>query len=287
MPPEEETSAFQGYVDQAIAMAIEHGPRILLAIALLIGGFWFIGKVVKTTEKRLNKGKVEPSVSSFLTSFISAALKVMVVIMVASMFGVETTSFVAVIGAATLAVGMALQGSLANFAGGILILVFKPFKVGDIIGAQGFEGMVGEIQVFKTSIIGVDQKVHIIPNGLLSNGTISNYSAKGVLRVNMKAWVGYDCDIELAKKVALEVLEAHPMVVDKPHPRTRVFQLEKDAVVLGIHPYTDVMLVWDVYFDIQEQLVLAFQKHGISIPHNKVDVHHNPSEDPTLKSITS
>lgn len=279
------TKGFEGHIDTVVALAIEHGPRILLAVVLLFTGFWFINKISAMASKRLNSKKVDPSVASFLKSLISATLKVLLVIVVATMFGVETTSFVAAIGAVTLAVGMALQGSLANFAGGILILIFKPFKVGDVVEIQGFWGVVEEIQVFKTSIVAVDRKVHIVPNGVISNGNITNYSTKGVLRVNLKAWVGYDADIDLAKKVALEVLEAHPMVLEDPKPRTRVFELEKDAVQLGIHPYCDTMLLWDVYFDVQEEIVKAFKKNGISIAHPKLDLYMEPT--PTLSSLQS
>lgn len=280
-----ETDRWQEYLDQGIDAVVEYGPRLIMTIALLFIGLWLIKKVVNLVNRKLQSNKIDPSIAPFLKSLISAGLKVMLVIVVATTLGVETTSFVAVIGAATLAIGMALQGSLANFAGGVLILIFKPFKVGQIISAQGFEGYVEEIQVFKTTIVGMDRKVHIIPNGLLSNGTMSNYSAKKVLRVNMKAWVGYDADIDLAKKVALEVLVAHPLVEKTPAPKVRVFQLEKDCVVLGIHPYCDVMPIWDCYFEVQEEIVKAFQKHGISVPHTKLDVYNR--EEPTLASITS
>ncbi len=281
-------SSFQSYVDKAVEMGMEHGPKIIMAFLLLFVGFRYVNKISALVSKRMTSKNVDKSVSSFLKSLVSAAMKVLLIIVVASMLGIETTSLVAAVGAITLAVGMALQGSLANFAGGMMILVFKPYKVGDVVEIQGFWGVVEEIQVFKTTIVAVDRKIHIIPNGVASNGNITNYSAKGILRVDLKAWVGYDEDIEKAKKVALDILEAHPLVVSDPKPRTRVFQLEKDGVQLGIHPYCETMVLWDVYFEVQESIVTEFKKHGISMARPKLDLFVGESQVKNdLKSLIS
>lgn len=266
------------FIQQGIELAFDVGPNLLLAIAMIIGGFWIIRNVTKIVSKKLDSGKVDKTVASFFKSLVSAALKVMLLIAVASTVGIDTTSFVAIIGAITFAIGFALQGSLGNLAGGIMILIFKPYKVGDIIDVQGFVGYVEEIQVFRTTIIAMDRKTHMIPNGLISNGSITNMSTKGVLRVNMKAWIGYNDDINLAREVALKVMHDHPLVEETPAPKVRVFQLEKDAIVLGIHPYSGVMELWDVYFEIQEQIAIAFREAGISIPRRQMDV--NLSQDP-------
>ncbi len=266
------------FIQQGIELAFDVGPNLLLAIAMIIGGFWIIRNVTKIVSKKLNSSKVDKTVASFFKSLVSAALKVMLLIAVASTVGIDTTSFVAIIGAITFAIGFALQGSLGNLAGGIMILIFKPYKVGDIIDVQGFVGYVEEIQVFRTTIIAMDRKTHMIPNGLISNGSITNMSTKGVLRVNMKAWIGYNDDINLAREVALKVMHDHPLVEETPAPKVRVFQLEKDAIVLGIHPYSGVMELWDVYFEIQEQIAIAFREAGISIPRRQMDV--NLSQDP-------
>ncbi len=279
MDTTQSTEIVQDILNQIIELAFDIGPNLLLAVGMLVIGFWLIKKITNLLDQKLSSSKIDKSIAPFLKSLISATLKVMLLIAIASTVGIDTTSFVAIIGAITFAIGFALQGSLGNFAGGLLILIFKPFKVGDIIEAQGFVGYVEEIQVFKTTIIAVDRKTHLVPNGPLSNGNITNLSTKGILRVSMKAWVGYDADIALAKKVALEVLEAHPLVEKEPKPKVRVFQLEKDAVVLGIHPFSGVMELWDVYFEVQEQIVIAFQKAGISIPHQKFDVSFDQGDD--------
>ena len=268
----ETQSANQGWMDQLIAFIFDAGPKVLLAAILLIVGFWLVRKLTSIAGNYLSNSKVDSSVAPFLKSLISAALKVLLLIVIASTLGIDTTSFVAIIGAITFAIGFALQGNLANFAGGVMLLIFKPFKVGDVVKIQGFWGVVEEIQVFKTTIIAVDRVVHIIPNGVVSNGTISNYSSKGILRVNLKAYIGYEEDLSKAKEVAQKVLDDHPLVADTPAPQVRVFELEKDAVVLGIHPYTPTMKLWDVYFEVQEQIVTEFNKAGIKLARKQLDI---------------
>lgn len=254
-------------------LVLEYGPNLVLAIVTLVIGLWIIGKVVNTFEKVMTSRNVDVTLVPFLKSFAGAALKVLLLVSVASMVGIKTTSFVAILGAAGLAIGLALQGSLANFAGGVLILIFKPYKVGDLIDAQGEFGEVKEIQIFNTIIVTLDNKRVILPNGLVSNGVIKNVSAEGVLRVDVVVGISYGDNIKKAKDVITEVLLNDPRVLKDPAPTVAVLELGDSSVNLCVRPYSTVEDYWDVYFATQENVKVALDGAGISIPFPQRDVH--------------
>lgn len=269
----ESINSFQEYLNQVQDFLVEDGVRIVFYIFIIIAGFWLIKKITKAVSNRLLYKKVSPSISSFLTSMVNAALKIALLITMAPLFGVETTSFVAVIGAITLAMGLALQGSLANFAGGFLILTFKPFEVGDFISAQGYSGIVKEIQVFQTTIVDFDKSIHIVPNGILSNGSLTNWSENEHLRLKLKIWLGFDADIELAEKLAMDIMLAHPLVQDNPKPRTGLAKVHRDGVELWLIPFVTLKDYRSVQFEVQKQVLDAYQKHGISMAYAQLGVH--------------
>jgi small conductance mechanosensitive channel len=247
-------------------MVIEWGGKILLAVVALIIGFWIVGRITGLVRKGLASRKIEPSLQGFLSGLVNVLLKVAVFISVASMVGIETTSFVAILGAAGLAVGLALQGSLANFAGGVLILLFKPFKVGDLIEGQGHTGFVKDINIFVTTITTPDSKTVIIPNGPLANDSITNYSTLDSLRVDLVVGVGYGENLAQARKVIMEVMESDPKVLKNPAPSVNVLELGDSSVNLAVRPYATVADYWDVYFGITEKAKIALDEAGIEIP---------------------
>lgn len=194
------------------------------------------------------------------------------------MLGVATTSFVAVLGAAGLAVGLALQGSLSNFAGGVLVMIFKPYRVGDLIEAQGLLGVVKEVQIFNTILVSPQNKQIIIPNGLASNGTVTNYSAEGILRVDLTVGISYDSNIKVAKDILLEVMAKNEMVLSDPAPFVGVSEMADSSVNLAVRPHCKVEHYWDVYFGINEAMKNALDEHQITIPFPQRDVHMIPAE---------
>jgi len=257
-------------------LAMTYGPQLLMAIITLIIGFWIIGIVSRVLQKGLEKSKVELSLQKFLGSLVSVMLKVMLLISVASMIGIETTSFVAIIGAAGLAVGLALQGSLANFAGGVLVLLFKPYKIGDFIEAQGVSGAVREIQIFNTIITTGDNKTIIVPNGAISNGVITNYSSQTTRRVDMTFGIGYEDDISKAKSLLKKLIGEDTRILDNPEPLVVVSELADSSVNFTVRVWCNASDYWGIYFDMQEKVKLSFDEAGISIPYPQQDVHmHN------------
>ena len=211
-------ATIQKYQDIVVENIIGYAPKVATALLVLIIGMWLAGGVTKLIRRALEARKVDPTLTPFISNLVSWMLKAVVVISVASTLGVQTTSFVAVLGAAGLAVGLALQGSLSNFAGGVLILIFRPYKVGDLIEAQGEIGIVDEIQIFTTIMTSPENRRVIVPNGALSNGTIRNYSAEDVVRVDTTVGVAYDADLATVKKVLTEMITKVPGVVQDPAP---------------------------------------------------------------------
>ncbi|MCB0376533.1 MAG: mechanosensitive ion channel [Sinomicrobium sp.] len=252
---------------------LHYGPSILAALILLIAGLFVIGFIMGLSKRIMKKRGVDDTVRKFLSNLIGWTLKVLLFIVVASKLGVETTSFAAVIAAAGLAIGLALQGSLANFAGGVLIMIFKPIKVGDLIEAQGALGEVKEIQIFTTVLVTPDSKTVIVPNGALSNGNIVNYSADGKIRVDLIVGISYDSDIKKAKSVLLKVMEEDDKVLKDPAPSVSVAELADSSVKLAVRPYATVADYWDVYFGTLERCKTALDEARITIPFPQRDVH--------------
>ena len=241
------------------------GPKLISALLVFVIGLTIINWASKMAKKTMTQRKVDASLQSFLSSMVSVGLKVLLLITVAGMLGIETTSFVAIIGAMGLAVGLALQGSLANFAGGVLILVFKPFKTGDLIEAGGQKGVVLEIQIFNTILLTGDNKTIILANGAISNGTIINYTRHGSLRVDINVLLAGDTDIDKAKQIALDVMNAHPLVLKDPAPSVSVISIA-GGITLGLRPFTLEANFGDVFTQVQESLKRANDAAGIGGP---------------------
>jgi len=261
------------YWDMAIELLMTHGPGLLLAIVVLLLGWWFIGRLVSVVDKGMERSKVEPTLMTFLHSMLSISMKVILLVIVASMVGVETASLIALLGAAGLAVGLALQGSLANFAGGVLILFFRPFKAGDVIEAQGYVGHVQEIQIFNTIIRTLDNERVIIPNGILSNGCVKNLFVEETRRVDMTFGISYQDDIGKAKQIIANVLSADSNVLKDPEPDIFVKEHADSAIILLVRPWCKSENYWPVFFNAMEQVKLAFDKEGVCIPFPQRDVH--------------
>ncbi len=261
------------YSDKAIELFMAYAPRLVLSIITLIVGLWIIGAVVNVTRRALEKSKTDKTLVPFFTNLISWVLKVLLLISVASMVGIATTSFIAVLGAAGLAIGLALQGSLANFAGGVLILIFRPYSVGDLVEAQGHLGVVKEVQIFNTIMLTPDNKRVIVPNGAMSNGCITNYSAEGQLRVDMVIGIAYEADVPKAKSLLLGLITEDPRVLKDPAPFVAVSELADSSVNLVVRPWCNFNDYWDVYFNTTEKAKQVLEANGISIPFPQQDVH--------------
>ncbi len=255
------------YIEKLWLLVQEYAPQVISALVILLVGLLAIRLVVRGTKKVMKSRGVDVTLQKFLTDLLSWTLKVLLFVTVVSKLGVATTSFAAIIGAAGLAIGLALQGSLSNFAGGALIMIFKPFKVGDLIEAQGELGVVKEIQIFTTHINSPTNKLIIIPNGALSNGNITNYSAEGKLRVDLTIGVSYDSDIKHTKEILMNVLTSNPKVLKDPAPTVNVVELADSSVNFAVRPFSTVADYWDVYFGVTEDCKLALDAAGIEIPY--------------------
>ncbi len=264
---------FQGLWQKVLELATSYGIKLILAIIVLIIGLRIIKSLTKGLTRVLRKSDVSESLIPFLRSLTSVGLKVLLFISILGMVGVEMTSFIAVLGAAGLAVGLSLQGTLQNFAGGVIILLFKPYKVGDYIETQGYAGTVKEIQIFTTIMHTPDNKVIIIPNSPIATGSLINYSAQETRRVDFKFGIGYGDDIEKAKKVLNDIVNKHEKVMKEPAPFVRVVELADSSVNFAVRAWANSSDYWDVYFDITEQVKKNFDKEGISIPFPQSDVH--------------
>jgi small conductance mechanosensitive channel len=262
-----------GYTDQIMINVMNYGPNILLALLTLIIGLWVIRLLGKGFGRAMDKADLEISLKKFLLSLVSILLKILLVISVVSMLGVQMTSFIALLGAAGLAVGLALQGSLANFAGGVLILLFKPFKVGDFIDAQGYLGSVNAIQVFNTILKTPDNKTIIIPNGDLSNGSITNFTTEEKRRVDLTFGIGYGDDLKKAKDILVDLVKKESRILNEPEPVVVVSELGDSSVNFTVRVWAMSSDYWGIYFDMQENVKLTFDAQGISIPFPQRDVH--------------
>lgn len=264
---------FQEQLETANNLIVAHGLNVVIAIIILIIGLWIIKRIVKIVGRLMEKQKVNVSLRGFLSSITGILLKVMLLISIAGMVGIETTSFIAILGAAGLAVGLALQGTLSNFAGGVMILLFKPFNVGDLIETQGHLGSVKEIHIFVTILLTPENKTVIIPNSSVSNGDIVNYTTEGLIRVDMVFGISYEANIKAAKDVLMGIIENHPKVLKDPAPFVGVKELADSSVNLAVRPYTKPGDYWDVYFYVYEEGKIALDKAGIRIPFPQMDVH--------------
>ncbi len=259
--------------DLLLNFAITYGGKLVLAIVTLIVGYWLIGRLTRMMRRIFEKREFDKTLQTFLIQLVGITLKILLAISVVTMVGVQMTSFIALLGAAGLAFGMALSGTLQNFAGGVMLLILKPFKVGDYIEAQGFAGTVMEIQIFHTILNTPDKKRIIIPNGGLSTSSMINYSAEPQRRVDWTFGIGYSDDIDKAKEIILELIVADDRVLKDPNPFVGVISLGDSSVNIVTRAWVDAPNYWDVFFKMNEAVKKEFDAKGISIPFPQHDVH--------------
>ena len=256
-----------------IEMIVSYGGKLLLAIIVLVVGLWLIGRFIRMLRLLFERKEIDLMLQKFLLQVIGITFKILLIISVVSMVGVQMTSFIAILGAAGLAFGMALSGTLQNFAGGVILLMLKPFKVGDFIEAQGFAGTVQEIQIFHTVLITPDKKRITIPNGNLSNSSMTNFSSESIRRVEWTFGISYSDSIEKAKNIINTVITADERVHTNPEPFIGVVSLGDSSVNIIARVWVDTPNFWPVFFKMNEEVKNAFDSQGISIPFPQTDVH--------------
>lgn len=260
-------------IKKGTELTLTYGPKLVAAIIVLIVGFWVISAVTRATKNAMDNSSIDASLKPFLISIVNVLLKVMLFISVLSMLGVEMTSFIAVLGAAGLAVGMALSGTLQNFAGGVMILLLKPFKVGDVIDTQNYLGKVSAIRVFNTVLLTPDNKTIIIPNGELSNKAITNFSTEEKRRVDWTMGIGYGDDVDKAKQVIRTLCDQDSRILKEPEVFIAVSELADSSVNFTVRAWVEASNYWPVYFEMNENVYKVFAKEGLNIPYPQMDVH--------------
>lgn len=260
-------------MERIYGLLAAYGVKVIAAIAILVIGNWIAKIFRKVINNVMAKRNVDPTLGSFAASLTYYALLAFVVLAALSQLGIQTTSFIAVIGAAGLAIGLALQGSLANFAAGFMMILFRPFKVGDYIEGAGTAGTVEQIQIFTTQLKTPDNKTVIVPNAGLTSGNIINYSTKGTRRVDMVFGISYDDDIDMAKKILQEIIAGDDRVLKDPEPLIALAELADSSVNFYVRPWTSSADYWSFLFDTTEKVKKRFDEEGISIPYPQRDVH--------------
>lgn len=266
------------YTELAARYGTEYGIKIAGSLLIFLLGKWVAGKIVLLIKKGMEKASVDPTLISFAANATYVALVVVVVIAAIGNLGVETTSFVAVFGAAGLAIGLALKDTLSNVGAAVLIIFFRPFKVGDFIEASGVMGTVSGMNLFSTTLTTADNRAIIIPNGALIAGNIINYTGNDKRRIDMVFDIDYKDDLKLSKEVILNVLLSHPQVLKDPVPVVAVGALAQNSVQIFARPWVPVEVYWDAKFEITEAVKLEFDKHKISIPFPQMDLHVRKGE---------
>ncbi|WP_245600570.1 mechanosensitive ion channel family protein [Flavobacterium daejeonense] len=270
---EEQVTLANKYLDKAIDFGFEYAPKLVGGIIVLIIGLWLTKITTKAVGKSLEKSKIDQSLVPFLKSLTNIALKALVFVTVMGMIGIQMTSFVAILGAAGLAVGMALSGTLQNFAGGVIILILKPFKIGDFIEAQGFTGTVKEISIFSTMLNTADKKLVIIPNGPLSTGALINYSAEPTRRVDWTFGIAYGDDLENFKRAINDFIAQDERILKDPTPFVGLSALADSSVNFTVRVWVDGPDYWDVFFDMNEKVYTQFANYNLNIPFPQMDMH--------------
>lgn len=259
--------------DTWLPLIMEYGSHLLYALVVLLIGWWIINRIVKGVSLVLEKKNGDPTLTGFISSLLTVLLRILLVVSAAGMVGIQTTSFIAIIGAAGLAIGMALQGSLGNFAGGVLILFLRPFVKGDSIEAQGQAGTVESIQIFHTVLRTSDNRKIILPNGSLSNGAIVNVSAMPTRQVFVTVGIDYTDDVKQARKIMLELAAQDERVLQTPEPVVHLAALNESSVDLSFRMWVKNSDYWPVFFGMQEKVKEAFDAAGINIPFPQRTVH--------------
>lgn len=260
------------YVDRFTDLAIRYGVKLIIALIIVFIGMKIIKYIVNQFGKTF-KDKMEPTLLNFLKSVFKSLLNILLFLSAASTLGIQMTSFVAVLGAMSFAIGLALQGSLANFAGGVLILLAKPFKAGDFIETGGNKGTVQEIQILYTVLYTPDNKKVVIPNGDLSNSDITNYSANDQRRLDLSFGIGYNDDLLKAKEVLHNIVDKKDMILSNPEPVIKVGELAGSSVNFDVKVWVNSKDYWNVYYEMKEEVKLRFDKEGIGIPYPQIDIH--------------
>ena len=260
-------------IDQVTAMGLQAGKSLLLAVVVAVVGRYAIKFINKVVAGMLERRNVEPTVQSFLKSFVNILLVTLLIITVVGTLGVNTTSLAALLASAGLAVGMALSGNLQNLAGGLILLFFKPFKVGDFIEAQGVSGIVKAIQTFHTVLTTADNKELFIPNGPLSSGNVTNYTKNALRRVDFTVSVEYGTDVQKVKEVTLELLKADERIMQEPAPFIALKELASSSVDFTVRVWTKATDYWNVFFETNERIYAEFNKQGIKFPFPQLQIH--------------
>lgn len=260
---------FSHYFQQIVEMAIAFAPSLLLAALVLAIGLWIIRRLEKVLRRTLERANFADNIAPFLVSIAGIGLKILLLFSVAGIVGIEIASFVAVLAAAGFAIGLALQGSLGNFAAGVIILIFQPYRRGDWVEVQEKFGRVEEIQIFNTLIVTPGQKLLIIPNGQVIEGIVTNYSAKGFIRIELNVTMPYEESFPKVKEIVLEVLRATPKVLADPVPEVGIESFDSHSVVLGIRPYVHPDDYWEVTFAVHEGVKKAFHDANIKVAYSE------------------
>ena len=275
--PQEIVSQSISWFDSAMNWLTTNGlsfcVSLMGALAFLFIGFWVSKLIVKALRKMMVRKNSDPGLISFVSSLANIALKIMIIISVMGMVGIQMTSFIAVLGAAGIAIGMALQGTLSNFASGVMILIFKPYKVDDYIEAQGVAGVVKEIQIFNTIITTVDNKTIIVPNSALATNLLTNYSKQDKRRVDWTVGVTYGTDFKVARDSIMRILEADSRILKDPAPFISIIELADSSVNIVVRAWVNTPDYWDVFFDFNNKVYATFNEEGIEFPFPQMDVH--------------
>ena len=267
------------YTDMAITYASEYGLKIVAALLIFIIGKWIVKKLTAVTKTVMEKANVDKTLVEFAESLVYFILLMVVILASLNTLGINTPSFVAIFGAAGLAIGLALQGSLANVGAAVLIIIFRPFKVGDFVEAGGATGTVEDVNLFSTIIAPLDNRTIIVPNAAIVGGNIVNYSMKPQRRVDHVFGIGYDDDLKLAKEVLMEIMTTDTRILQDPAPFVAVSELGDNSVNFITRAWVETADYWDVYFEMIEKVKLTFDEKGISFPYPQMDVHLDKEEN--------
>lgn len=276
---QESVSTMDKYSDIVITYSSEYGLKVIAAIAIFIIGKWVSNKLTIVAKKMMTKAKVEATLVEFFESIIYFVLLLTVVLASLNTLGINTTSFLAVFGAASLAIGLALKDSLSNIGAAVIIIIFRPFKVNDVINAAGVTGSVKDINLFSTIIEPVDKSIVVVPNSSIISGNITNFSEREIRRVEHVFGIGYDDDLKLAKDTLMNIIKDDKRILDEPAPLVAVGELGDNSVNFTFRAWVKSDDYWDVHFDMLEKVKLTFDEKGISIPYPQMDVHMNKTED--------
>ena len=266
------------YLNYAVQLLIDYAPKVLGALVTLVIGFWLAKIIANKVKTALEKRDVDPSLVPFLRVLISVLIKVLVLISAAGLFGIEVTSFIAILSALAFAIGLALQGQLSHFAAGILILSIKPFKVGNFIKTNGYGGTVQEINIFNTILTTLDNRVVIIPNGNITSNPLENFSVKDIRRLPLTFGVSYDADLDKVREVIQEVIDDCDMVLHDQGVDIKVSELADSSVNFIVRPWCNAADYWPLNFHLQETIKKEFDKAGIGIPYPQMDVHMSKND---------